>query len=171
MRQNYIYSDEPGSPQEGLLWLILLSALALALGMLMAGCKTVEYVPVVENHTEHHWHTDSVLRVDTVHTESTTTIMQLDSAAMAQYGIRLQKAERAWLVRSQELERRLSELQHMTATRDTIHDSIPQPYPVEVVKEVEKPLTRWQTMRMHMGELLLALLAAVVIWKTKKWLP
>jgi hypothetical protein len=30
-------------------------------------------------------------------------------------------------------------------------DSVPVPYPVEVVKEVAKPLTWWQQARMHVG--------------------
>jgi hypothetical protein len=56
------------------------------------------------------------------------------------------------------------------STHDTIyvatHDSIPVPYPKEV--EVEKPLTRWQQMRMHMGDLLLALLAVAIVRRAKR---
>ena len=146
--------------------IIILAAVAM-----LAGCRTTKYVTVPEHHTEHHWHTDSVKERDSVHIERETTIRELDSAAMAQYGIRLKAAERAWLVQSREMERRMRELEHQVATRDTIHDSIPNPYPVYVEKEVAKKLTWWQRARIHMGELLLALIAAAAgfgLWRLKR---
>lgn len=100
----------------------------------MGSCTTTKYVPVQQQHTEHHWHTDSVKERDSVHTENTTIIREVDSAAMAKYGIQMESNQRAWLVLQREMENRLRELEHMTAQRDTIHDSIPKPYPVEVVK-------------------------------------
>lgn len=145
------------------------SIIILAAVAMLAGCRTTKYVTVPEQHTEHHWHTDSVKERDSVHIERETTIRELDSAAMAQYGIRLKAAERAWLVQSREMEMRLQELEHMTANRDTIHDSIPIPYPV--TEYVAKPLTRWQRARIHMGELLLALIVAAAgfgLWRLKR---
>lgn len=144
--------------------IIILTAVAM-----LAGCRTTKYVTVPEQHTEHHWHTDSVKERDSIHIDRVTTIRELDSAAMAQYGIRLKAAERAWLVQSREMEMRLQELEHMTANHDTIHDSIPIPYPV--TEYVAKPLTRWQQARIHMGELLLALIAAAAgfgLWRLKR---
>lgn len=38
------------------------------------------------------------------------------------------------------------------------HDTIPMPYPVEVIKEVEKELTWWQKVRMFAGSLMLMML-------------
>lgn len=38
------------------------------------------------------------------------------------------------------------------------HDTIPMPYPVEVIKEVERELTWWQKIRMFAGSLMLAML-------------
>ena len=38
------------------------------------------------------------------------------------------------------------------------HDTISMPYPVEVIKEVEKELTWWQKVRMFAGSLMLAML-------------
>ena len=107
-------------------------------------CKT-EYIPVETSHTEHHWHTDSIKEVDSVIHERHTTIMQLDSAAMAQYGIRLKNAERAWLVKSWELERQIENLQRLTAIRDTVRDTIQVPYPVE------KKLSKWQQTKVDWG--------------------
>jgi hypothetical protein len=39
----------------------------LALCALFGSCATTKYVPVTQQHTEHHWHTDSVRERDSVH--------------------------------------------------------------------------------------------------------
>lgn len=146
---------------------ILMIVLGLALCALLGSCTTTKYVPVQQQRTEHHWHTDSVKERDSVHTENTTIIREVDSAAMAKYGIQMQNNQRAWLILQREIEQRLRELEHMTATRDTIHDSIP--YPVEVVKEVPAELTWWQQTRIHLANILLYLLLIVgIIWIAKK---
>jgi hypothetical protein len=128
---------------------------------MLFGCTTTKYVPVTETHTEHHWHTDSVKERDSTHTERETVIRELDSAAMARYGIQMQANQRAWLVLQKVMENRLRELEHMTAQRDTVHDSIPVPYPVE--KQVPAQLTPWQQMRIHLANIMLYLLAVVAI--------
>jgi hypothetical protein len=126
-------------------------------------------VPVTETHTEHHWHTDSVRQRDSTHTERETVIREVDSAAMARYGIQMQANQRAWLVLQREMENRLRELEHMTAQRDTVHDSIPVPYPVE--KQVPAPLTWWQQARLHLANIVLYLLLIILAWKIyKMWL-
>ena len=127
--------------------------------LLLTSCKSVEYVPIEQTHTEHHWHTDSVHTTDSIYHEKETTIMQLDSAAMAQYGIQLKAAERAWLVKSKELERRIEQLMQLSQTKDTIRDSIPVPYPV--TQYVEKKLSWMQKSLMGVG--LLSLMALVII--------
>ena len=142
---------------------------ALLICALFGSCTTTKYVPVAEQHTEHHWHTDSVKERDSVHTENTTIIREVDSAAMAKYGIQMQANQRAWLVLQREMEQRLRELEHMTATHDTIRDSIP--YPVEVIKEVPAQLTWWQQTRLHLANILLYLLLIVgIIYVGKKHL-
>lgn len=56
-----------------------------------------------------------------------------------------------------------------TRTRDTIyiatHDTIPHPYPVEVIKEVEKELTWWQKTKMWVGGIAMLLLLAWLVWQ------
>ena len=142
---------------------------ALLICALFGSCTTTKYVPVTEQHTEHHWHTDSVKERDSVHTENTTIIREVDSAAMAKYGIQMQANQRAWLVLQREMEQRLRELEHMTATHDTIHDSIPAPFPVEV--KVPAELTWWQQTRLHLANIVLYLLLIVgIIWIAKKHL-
>jgi hypothetical protein len=60
------------------------------------------------------------------------------------------------------MENRLRELEHMTAQRDTVRDSIPVPYPVE--KQVPAELTWWQQTRLHLADIMLYLLAVVAIF-------
>ena len=142
---------------------------ALLICALFGSCTTTKYVPVTETHTEHHWHTDSVKERDSIHTENMTIIREVDSAAMAKYGIQMQANQRAWLVLQREMENRLRELEHMTATRDTIHDSIPVPFPVEV--KVPAELTWWKEARLHLANIMLYLLLIVgIIWIAKKHL-
>ena len=143
--------------------------LALVIGLILCviifgSCTTTEYVPVIETHENHHWHTDSVKEKDSVYHEKNTTITQLDSASMAKYGIQLKAAERAWLVQTSELERRIQELARMVQDRDTVRDSIPVPYPV--TEYVEKELTWWQQLRIHLGGIMifLALILAFIKW-------
>jgi hypothetical protein len=145
---------------------IVMLIVGLALCALFGSCTTTKYVPVTEQHTEHHWHTDSVKERDSIHTENTTIIREVDSAAMAKYGIQMQANQRAWLVLQREMEQRMRELEHMTATHDTIHDSIPAPYPVEKIVEVDKPLTWWQKTLMWLGVALIGIIL-VWIWRTK----
>lgn len=141
---------------------IVMLIVGLVLCALFGSCTTTKYVPITEQHTEHHWHTDSVKERDSVHTENTTIIRELDSAAMAKYGIQMQNDQRAWLVLQREMEQRLRELEHMTASRDTIHDTIPQPYPVE--KEVAAELSWWQQTRIHIANIILYVLAIIAIY-------
>jgi hypothetical protein len=133
----------------------------------MLSCKTVEYVDMPSLRTEHHWHTVSVWHTDSVIHEKETTIMQLDSAAMAKYGITLKAAERAWLVRTAEMERQIQQLMQLTQRKDSVHDSIP--YPVEVVKEVSADLTWWQQTRLHLANILLWLLLLAAVIHGVKW--
>ena len=143
--------------------------LALLICALFGSCTTPKYVPITETHTEHHWHTDSVKERDSTHTERETIIREVDSAAMARYGIQMESNQRAWLVLQREMENRLRELEHMTAQRDTVHDSIPAPFPVEV--KVPAELTWWQQTRLHLANILLYLLLIVgIIWIAKKHL-
>ena len=133
---------------------------------LFMGCKSVEYVAVPQQHTEHHWHTDSVHTTDSVIKEKETTIMQLDSVQMARYGIQLQKAERAWLVKTAELERQIERLMSHKSDTLIVRDSIRVPVPIE------KKLTKWQQTCIDCGKLLMFIsLAGVIllIMKLLKW--
>jgi hypothetical protein len=99
---------------------------------------------------------------DSVISEKETIVMQLDSAAMAQYGIQLKEAEKAWLVRTAELERQIQKIINLSSTNDTVRDSIP--YPVEVIKEVPATLTWWQQLRINVGGIMIFLLIGMLCW-------
>ena len=135
--------------------------------LIFCSCTTTEYVPVPQQHTEHHWHTDSIHQTDSIIRETQITIMQLDSAAMAKYGIQLQKAERAWLVRTAELERQIQQMMQMSTTRDTVRDTV-----TVVVEAQSKPdvdsdgdsLTWWQQTRINIANIILYVLAIVAVY-------
>lgn len=140
-----------------------------ALGIMLTACTTTKIVTVPKVHEVHHHHTDSIHQIDSVIREHQTTIMQLDSAAMAAYGIQLKAAERAWLVKTQQLERAIQNLSRLRSDTVILRDSVPVPVPV--VKEVERHLTKIEKSLMGVG--LLALMALVVFigWKIKRFLP
>ena len=139
----------------------------LLLCALLGSCTTTKYVPVIETHTEHHWHTDSTATSDSVIHEKETVVMQADSAMMARFGIQLKENERAWLIRTKELEQQIRKMERMIAERDTVHDSIP--YPVKVPEYVEKDLTWWQQTRLHIANVVLwTLLLCGILWLIKK---
>ena len=155
---------------KGCFWsmVLALATFLIVSVILLTSCTTTEYVPVVQTNTEHHWHTDSVKEKDSTYHEKTTTIMQLDSAAMAKYGIQLQKAERAWLVKTEELQHQIERLEAMSQSKDSVHDSIHVPYPVETIKEVPAELSWWQRVRLWIGNcVLLALLGVAGYWILK----
>jgi hypothetical protein len=126
---------------------------------LLGSCTTMKYVPVVEKRTEHHWHTDTVRERDSTHTERETIIRELDSAAMARYGIQMQANQRAWLVLQKEMENRLRELEHMSAHKDTVRDSIPVPYKVPEYVERKRSTMEW-------GLLIIGIVALIggIVW-------
>ena len=137
--------------------------------VLISSCTTTKYVPVVETHTDHHWHTDSVRQRDSTHTERETVIRELDSAAMARYGIQMQANQRAWLVLQREMENRLRELEHMSAQRDTVRDSIPVPYPV--VEYVERKMSGIDKLLISTGIFSIISVLIFAVYKLRRFLP
>ena len=142
-----------------IIWYLEIIAVAAILGWLLMGCTTTRYVPVTETHTEHHWHTDTVKERDSTHTERETVIREVDSAAMARYGIQMQANQRAWLVLQKEMENRLRELEHMSAHKDTVRDSIPVPYKVLEYVERKRSTMEW-------GLILIGIVALIggIVW-------
>lgn len=140
--------------------------ITLLSAVILQGCKDTEYITVPEKHVEHVYHTDSIRQVDSIITDRETIIMQLDSAAMARYGIQLQKAERAWVVKTRELELRIQQLQQLSAKADTIIREVPMPY--EVVKEVPAKLRGWQKTLMWIGATAVALAILLILLRLRR---
>lgn len=169
LRQEAYYERkdaESGHSMRACMYCMIGLVVFLLLAACFSSCTTTEYVPIVETHDVHHYHTDSIHNTDSVIHEKETLIMQLDSAAMALYGIQLKSAERAWLVKTKELELQIQRLMEISATKDSVHDSIPVPYPVE--KLVERELTWWQKTQMYAGDVLLAVIFGLLCfggWK------
>lgn len=134
-----------------------------ALMALFSSCTTTRYVTVPEVH-EHWQHTtDTILRRDSIVSQQTTLIREVDSATMARYGIQMSALQTAWLIQTDRLQRELSELRQTKADTTVIRDSIP--VPVEVIKEVPARLTWWQQTRISVGGILLWLLIFFALWK------
>lgn len=158
-------------------WWCLGICVAAMIILWLTSCTTpTKVVTIPEVHEQHHWHTDSIIKRDSVIREKQTTIRELDSAAMAQFGIHIKQDEKAWVVSVNELRREIERLEAKSADRDTIRDSIPKPYPVEVIKEVPAELSWWQQARLKLANILLygLLIAGVIMlgkWHLKKLKP
>lgn len=146
------------------LWRLLMMVVGftvlLCVITMLSGCKPLQKVVTVpEVHEQHHWHIDSVIKHDSVFRDRKTVIRELDSAKMAQYGIQLKQAERAWLVETNELRREVERLSAMSANRDTVRDSIPKPYPVYV----EKQLTWYQNAKLKFSEIVIGIFFIIIM--------
>ena len=170
------YHEMKRRPQgEGCL-LSMLSVTFLILAVLLllsfSGCTSpTKVVTVPEVHELHHWHSDTIRQTDSVVNNQTTVIREVDSATMAQYGIRLDKAQRAWLIQNDRLQREIERLQAISTDRDTVRDSIPLPVPVEVVKEVPAEPTLIQRVFFTIGVIAIMGLVIFIGMKLKKFLP
>ena len=139
----------------------------LLLLLLLASCRSVKYVPVVEHHTETIVKRDSVISRDTIIDQSQVIVREVDSATMAKYGIQLKDMQRAWLIESSRLQKQISELLQSHADTVTVRDSIPYPFPV--TEYIEKPLSWWQQTRLHIANIMLwALLILGIGWFVKR---
>ena len=130
--------------------LVLLAACAI----MMTGCKSVEYVPVIEHRT------DTVYQSKVVH----DSIYQHDSTYIKEKGdsVYIERWHTKYVLKEK---------------TDTLYesrvDSIPVPYEVVKEVEVEKSLSWWQSARMHIGGIvcwLLLILAIYGVMKWRKWL-
>lgn len=133
-----------------LAWPYLVSAVAvLALAVLLAGCKTREFVEV-----------ERILRDTTYITKEVRDSVWLhDSVSVKERGDTV-FVER-WHTKFRERLR-----------TDTVYrsrtDTVPKPYPVE--KLVERQLTGWQRLRLGLGSAVLIGLVGFVGWKLRKFL-
>ena len=125
-------------------WMVTLFVLAL-----LASCRQVEYVTVEKVRTDTtyitKWQKDSVWLHESIHIkERGDTVM-------------IERWHTQWRDR----------LRVDTIYRET-HDTIPQPYPVETIKMVEKELSWWQRLRLWIGNIgLLGILGVIGYYGVK----
>ena len=137
--------------------MVLAAVVVMVVLAVMTGCKQVEYVAVPQQHTDTLWQSHSLR--DSIYVHDSTYVFESGDTVMVE----------KWHTKY-----KLKEV-HDTTYMAT-HDTIPAPYPVEVVKEVEKDLSWWQQTRMHIGGVVICLIgiAAVVLigkFVIKRYLP
>ena len=125
--------------------------IGLLLCALFSGCTTTKYVPVIEHHT------DTLYQNKVVH----DSIYQHDSVQV------MIKGDTTTIDRwhTRYVYKEVHDTTYISKT-----DSVPQPYPVEVIKEVPAELSWWQQLKMKVGgaAIILCLLAFLIwVWRTK----
>ena len=127
-------------------WMVILFVLAL-----LASCRQVEYVTVEKVLTDTtyitKWQRDSIWLHDSIHVkEKGDTVM-------------IERWHTQWRDRL-----RVDTIYQAT------HDTIPQPYPIETIKMVEKELNWWQRLRLWIGNIgLIAILGIIGYYGVKLW--
>ena len=151
MTDNTNNQNKEGMSISNILAGIILGLIACALITLCSSCTTTKYVPVIEHHTDTLIQTkvqkDSVFMHDSVEVRIAGDTVTIDR----------------WHTKY------ISKEVHDTIYQSKT-DSVPAPYPVEVIKEVPAELTMWQRMKMKVGGaaiILLLLAFAIWVWRTK----
>ena len=137
--------------------MVLAAVLLVVVVLTFFGCTTTKYVPVIEHQT------DTLRQYLSIHdsiyiNDSTVIHDKGDTVTIDRWHTKYIKKEI-----------------HDT-TYIATHDTIPEPYPVEVVKEVPADISWWQATKMHIGGVVLWLIGiAAVVWigkfVIKRYLP
>jgi hypothetical protein len=129
--------------------IIVAFIVAMIVCSLFTSCKSIEYVPIIEHHTDTLIKTN--VQRDSVYVHDSVTITQKgDTVLMDRWHTKY-------------VEREVHDTTYVSKI-----DSIPTPYPVEV--KVEKQLTWWQQTRLHLANILLWLLAIAAVYYIIKWI-
>lgn len=134
-------------------WQTVIFLVAVAIVMIICSftsCKSVEYVPIIEHHT------DTLIQTKVQH----DSIYINDSTVITEKGdtVKIEK----WHTKYMEKQ-----------VHDTLYiaknDTVPQPYPV--IKEVPEKLSWWQQTRLHLSNILLWLVGIIgVVYIVRWWL-
>ncbi|MCD7900295.1 MAG: hypothetical protein LUH22_10620 [Bacteroides sp.] len=122
-----------------LLFAVMIYLLLVALSLV--GCSKTVYIPVEHVKTEYR---DKHTR-DSIHI--------LDSVYLRE------KGDTVFLTKW-----RIQYVDRLRHDSILVRDSIPVPYPVEVIREVEQELSGWKTFRLYLGNLFLILTAGYLGW-------
>jgi len=118
---------------------------------IFSSCKTLQYVPVETTKIEYR---DNFTR---------DSIFQYDSTYVKEKGDTIFLEKYKYLYRDK-----------IVLDSVLISDTIRVPYPVDVVKEVEKPLSGWQNFQIWCGRIALVVALLIIIYivlKMKKKIP
>lgn len=134
--------DNRSSSDYAILWLIP-AVLLLLIGILMASCRSIEYVPVEK--VRYEYVTRDSIRMDSIHVR--------DSVYIREKGDTVFKDKYKYIY----------EYKYINKTDTVIRtDSIPVPYPVE------KQLSRWEKMKLDFGGMAAGFLAVslglAILW-------
>ena len=130
---------------------IVMILFGLLLCALLGSCKSVEYVPVIEHHTDTLIQTKIVK--DSVYLKDSTHVSEKNDTVKIEH----------W--HTEFLKKEVHDTIYISKT-----DSVPAPYPVEVIKKVPSELTMWERLKMKVGgiAILLCIFAFLFwIWRTK----
>ena len=128
--------------------IIVAFIIAMIVCSFFTSCKSVEYVPVIEHHTDTLVQTN--VQRDSVYVHDSVTVTQKgDTVLMDRWHTKY-------------VEREVHDTTYISKI-----DSIPTPYPVEV--KVEKQLTWWQQARMHIGGVVFWLSIIVAVVALVRW--
>ena len=127
----------------------------------LTSCTTTRYVPVETIKTEvKHVH-DTVTIRDSVKNDIQTVIREADTTEIdrlnKEYGFKLDKAQRTILILRRELE-------HSSHNQSESRDSIVyKDKEVQVPVPVEKKLTRWQQVKLDLGEWMVGIIILSIV--------
>lgn len=148
----------------------LFIVVSLIICLLLFSCKTIKYVPVVEQHTEIVHHYDTIKQIDSVKNEIKTIIRESrpeDSLMLAEMGIKLQSNERLLILLQRELAEKNSE-KYESHNKDSVRvDSVEVPVPVE------KKLSKWEQFTLDYGKVAFGgtlIAIAIIIFELIRWL-
>lgn len=136
--------------------------------LLLTACTTTRTVTVPEVHTVTVHQRDTVYKTDSVKEIHNTIVREADSAMMAQYGIRLGKLEKAYLINQTNDRQQTSSKDRILYRDSVVHDSIPVPYPK--VEYKEKKLNALQKAFMLMGKATFLLIFLLIVFKLSTYI-
>lgn len=127
---------------QSVMYLLSFAVGVLLCALLLTSCKSVEYVPVIEHHT------DTLIQTKVQH----DSIYINDSTVITEKGdtVKIEK----W--HTKYIEKQVHDTTYISKT-----DTIPLPYPVE--KEVPAELTWWQQTRLHIADIVLWMLLLLAV--------
>lgn len=131
--------------------MVICFVIMLGLCAMCSSCTTTKYVPVIEHHT------DTLIQMkimkDSVYLKDSTHVSEKGDTVKIEH----------W--RTEFVKKEVHDTIYISKT-----DSIPAPYPVEVIKEVPAELTMWQRLKMKVGgaAIILCLIAFLIwVWRSK----